>query len=208
MLSDEPDMPLHARNEVKTEEGKFEQAENFDKNFLTKRYPSLALPNQKNKEEIDILDDLEFDNNKEEEKKLDTTGKDSKRKRSRSRSNDSRDRKRHHRSRSDSRDAKQRHSSRRHRDDRRSNSRDRDHDRHRRRSRSDERHRRHHRSRSRSHEDSRRRRESPKRQMPFKLGDIYKGRVMKVQDFGFFVLIEDEKSRYKKEGLVHVSQIR
>ena len=45
MLSDEPDIPLHARNEVKTEEGKFEQAENFDKNFLTKRYPSLALPN-------------------------------------------------------------------------------------------------------------------------------------------------------------------
>ena len=208
MLSDEPDMPLHARNEVKTEEGKFEQAENFDKNFLTKRYPSLALPNQKNKEEIDILDDLDFDNNKEEEKKLDTTGKDSKRKRSRSRSNDSRDRKRHHRSKSDSRDGKQRRSSRRHRDNRRSNSRDRDHDRHRRRSRSDERHRRHHRSRSRSHEDSRRRRESPKRQMPFKLGDIYKGRVMKVQDFGFFVLIEDEKSRYKKEGLVHVSQIR
>lgn len=44
--------------------------------------------------------------------------------------------------------------------------------------------------------------------MPFKLGDIYKGKVMKVQDFGFFVLIEDEQTRYKKEGLVHVSQIR
>lgn len=204
MLSDEPDIPLHARNEVKTEEGKFEQAENFDKNFLTKKYPSLALPNQKNKEEIDILDDLDFDNNKPEEKKLDS-GKDSKKKRSRSRSHDSRDRKRHRPSRSDSRDRKHKHhsSSRRHRDDDRSNSRERD--RHRKRSRSDERYRRHHRSRSRSQEDSRRRRESPKRQMPFKLGDIYKGRVMKVQDFGFFVLIEDEKSRYKKEGLVHVS---
>ncbi len=179
MLSDEPDIPLHARNEVKTEEGKFEQAENFDKNFLTKKYPSLALPNQKNKEEIDILDDLDFDNSKPEEKKLET-GKDSKKKRSRSRSHDSRDRKRHRSSRSDSRDRKHKHhsSSRRHRDDDRSNSRERD--RHRKRSRSDERHRRHHRSRSRSQEDSRRRRESPKRQMPFKLGDIYKGRVMKV----------------------------
>jgi hypothetical protein len=151
MLSDEPDIPLHARNEVKTEEGKFEQAENFDKNFLTKRYPSLALPNQKNKEEIDILDDLEFDNNKVEEKKLDTGSKDLKRKRSRSRSHDSHDRKRHRRSsRSDSRDRKhkQQSSSRRHRDEDRSNSRDRE--RHRKRSRSDERHRRHHRSRSRS----------------------------------------------------------
>lgn len=31
---------------------------------------------------------------------------------------------------------------------------------------------------------------------------------MKSQDFGFFVLIEDSQTRYKKEGLVHVSQIR
>jgi predicted RNA-binding protein with RPS1 domain len=44
--------------------------------------------------------------------------------------------------------------------------------------------------------------------MPFKLGAIYKGKVMKVQDFGFFVLIEDPETRYRKEGLVHVSQIR
>lgn len=40
------------------------------------------------------------------------------------------------------------------------------------------------------------------------MGDIFKGKVMKVQDFGFFVLIEDPASRYRKEGLVHVSQIR
>lgn len=71
MLSDEPEIPLHARNDVKTEEGKFEQSENFDKNFLTKKYPSLALPNQKNKEEIDILDDLDLDS-KAEDRKLDT----------------------------------------------------------------------------------------------------------------------------------------
>ena len=68
MLIDEPEMPLHARNDTKTEEGKFEQAENFDKNYLTKKYPSLALPNQKNKEEIDILDDLDIDAKVEENK--------------------------------------------------------------------------------------------------------------------------------------------
>ena len=31
---------------------------------------------------------------------------------------------------------------------------------------------------------------------------------MKSQDFGFFVQVEDPASRYRKEGLVHVSQIR
>ena len=31
---------------------------------------------------------------------------------------------------------------------------------------------------------------------------------MKAQDFGYFVLIEDPITRYRKEGLVHVSQIR
>ena len=44
--------------------------------------------------------------------------------------------------------------------------------------------------------------------MPFELGEIFKGKIMKVQDFGFFVLIEDPNTRYRKEGLVHVSQIR
>jgi hypothetical protein len=66
MLSDEPDRPLHeaghhhhVANNL-TEEAKFDNAEDFDKGYLTKKYPSLALPNNvKNKEEIDILDDLE-----------------------------------------------------------------------------------------------------------------------------------------------------
>ena len=44
--------------------------------------------------------------------------------------------------------------------------------------------------------------------MPFKVGDIFKGKIMKAQDFGFFVLIEDAVTRYRREGLVHVSQIR
>ena len=41
------------------EEDKFDKSEAHDKGFLTKKYPSLAMPNIKNKEEIDILDDLE-----------------------------------------------------------------------------------------------------------------------------------------------------
>ena len=44
--------------------------------------------------------------------------------------------------------------------------------------------------------------------MPFSLGQVFKGKIMKAQDFGFFVLIEDAVTRYRKEGLVHVSQIR
>lgn len=42
--------------------------------------------------------------------------------------------------------------------------------------------------------------------MPFVVGRIYKGKIMKAQDFGFFVLIEE--AGYRREGLVHVSQIR
>jgi hypothetical protein len=61
MLADEPEIPLHSGKDFGTEEEKFDKAENFDKNFLTKKYPSLAMPNLKNKEEIDILDDLDLD---------------------------------------------------------------------------------------------------------------------------------------------------
>ena len=40
---------------------------------MTKKYPSLALPNVKNTEEIDILDDLEMGAEPvKEERKLDT----------------------------------------------------------------------------------------------------------------------------------------
>ena len=58
-----------------TEEDKFDQSEAFDKNFLTKKYPSLALPNAKNKEEIDILDDLDLSSVKPEERKLEQGAK-------------------------------------------------------------------------------------------------------------------------------------
>ena len=73
MLADEPDIPLHGGKDAGNEEEKFDKGENFDKNFLTKRYPSLALPNIKNKEEIDILGDLDFDSApaKQEDRKLD-----------------------------------------------------------------------------------------------------------------------------------------
>jgi len=42
-----------------TEEDKFDESEAFDREYLTKKYPSLAMPNVRNKEEIDILGDLE-----------------------------------------------------------------------------------------------------------------------------------------------------
>ncbi len=68
MLEDEPEKPLHAAghhtaDKAQTEEEKFDNSEAFDKHFLTKKYPSLALPNIANKEEIDILADLEEEDN-------------------------------------------------------------------------------------------------------------------------------------------------
>jgi hypothetical protein len=90
-----------------SEEDKFDNAEAFDRTFLTKKYPSLALPNAKNKEEIDILDDLDLGNEpKKEEKKIESSNDKKKRDRSRSRSN-SRER-RHHKGRSNSRERRHR----------------------------------------------------------------------------------------------------
>lgn len=61
MLSDEPDHGMFASVPSKEgpEESKFTQSDNHDKGFLAKKYPSLALPNAKNKDEIDILADLD-----------------------------------------------------------------------------------------------------------------------------------------------------
>ena len=39
-------------------------------------------------------------------------------------------------------------------------------------------------------------------------GQIYKGRIISVKDFGFFVRIKDPVTGYEREGLVHVGQIR
>ena len=62
MLSEEPEHALfegrHTDAPKGSEEEKFDKAEDFDKDFLTKKFPSLAIPNVKNKEEIDILGDL------------------------------------------------------------------------------------------------------------------------------------------------------
>ncbi len=61
MLAEEPEQALYAGSHGPkgSEEEKFEKAADFDKNLLTKKFPSLALPNApKNKEEIDLLDDL------------------------------------------------------------------------------------------------------------------------------------------------------
>ena len=118
MLEDEPELPLSGSAKLKhpmTEEEKFDESEAYDKQYLTKKYPSLAIPNVRNKDEIDILGDLEEDiAPKKEERKLDT-GKSESRKqklsRSRSRSR-SRDRKRKHQSRSNSRDRRNHRSSR------------------------------------------------------------------------------------------------
>lgn len=111
-----------------SEEDKFDNAEAFDRTFLTKKYPSLALPNAKNKEEIDILDDLDLGNEpkKGEDRKIESSREKRKRESYRSRS-DSRER-RHHKGRSNSRerrhrgdDSRERHS-RRHRRSSRSRS--------------------------------------------------------------------------------------
>lgn len=34
---------------------------------------------------------------------------------------------------------------------------------------------------------------------------IYKGKIVKVMPFGFIVQLEDPSSRYRKDGLVHIS---
>ena len=103
-------------------------------------------------------------------------------KRSRSRSRD-----RRRRSRSSSRDYEERRRSRHHR---RSRSRDRS------------------RSRSTSRDDSRRRMRQPPPPMPENpvIGGIYRGKVSNIAQFGCFVSIEGIKKR--REGLVHVSQLR
>ena len=86
MLDDEPERALYEATQMngnaKTEEDKFlGEDPNVDKNVLSQKYPSLAIANQKNKEEIDILGDIIGN---EEEKKNDR-GDEQKRKRSRSR---------------------------------------------------------------------------------------------------------------------------
>ena len=61
MIEDEHDRPVTGgkfNDKAMTEEDKFDQSEAFDRDFLTKKYPGLALPNVRNKEEIDIFGDL------------------------------------------------------------------------------------------------------------------------------------------------------
>lgn len=173
------------------------------KDALAKSFPGLSIPN-KNQEEIELDFDFEamIDNKMEESKN------ESKKRDSRERDRDSRSRERHRDSRSrEGRDSRER--------DRRKRSRS--HDRHRRRhgsrDRDDSRERRRHGSRSSSDSRRHRRRRSDSRERRFEkaefnLGEIYKGRITKILDFGFFVQIQDSKTRQRKEGLVHVSQIR
>ena len=64
---------------------------------------------------------------------------------------------------------------------------------------------------SRSPRSSRRRSRSRERRDDIKVGDIFRGRISNILDYGFFVTLDlpRERSHYrKKEGLVHVSQIR
>ena len=73
MLTDEPDIPLYQDQQSKgggVEESKFDDSEANDRNFLTKKYPGLAIPNKAivNKEEIDILGDLNLEDKKEDTK--------------------------------------------------------------------------------------------------------------------------------------------
>ena len=74
MLSEEPEHALYGSRYSEapkgSEEEKFDKAEEFDKGFLTKKFPSLAIPNVKNKEEIDILADLNIDEIAKEESKV------------------------------------------------------------------------------------------------------------------------------------------
>ena len=111
MLEDEPDRPMSGGKidqRGMTEEDKFDQSEAFDRDFLTKKYPGLALPNVRNKEEIDIFGDLEEDTGlKREDRKLDIGKqelKKTKKSRSRSRSRSPRDRRKRRNSSSSSRD--------------------------------------------------------------------------------------------------------
>lgn len=109
MIEDEHDRPVTGgkfNDKAMTEEDKFDQSEAFDRDFLTKKYPGLALPNVRNKEEIDIFGDLEDDAGlKREDRKLDL-GKDElkKTKKSRSRSKSPRDKRKRRHSSSSSRD--------------------------------------------------------------------------------------------------------
>jgi hypothetical protein len=111
MLEDEPNRPITGgklNDKAMTEEDKFDQSEAFDRGFLTKKYPGLALPNVRNKEEIDIFGDLEDDAGlKREDRKLDVgkeEPKKTKKSRSRSRSRSPRDRRKRRHSSSSSRD--------------------------------------------------------------------------------------------------------
>jgi hypothetical protein len=111
MLEDEPDRPITGRKIVQrgmTEEEKFDQSEAFDRDFLTKKYPGLALANVRNKEEIDIFGDLEDDAGlKREDRKLDIgkqEPKKTKKSRSCSRSKSPLDRRKRRHSSSSSRD--------------------------------------------------------------------------------------------------------
>lgn len=133
MLSEEPEQALYESRGRKggpkeSEEEKFDKGEDFDKDYLTKKFPSLAMPNIKNKEEIDVLGDLfeeappkeeskvasrRREDSRERKKKVDSRSgsRDRRRKRSDSRENnrrgrrDSRSRSRNNR---DSRERKKR----------------------------------------------------------------------------------------------------